>query len=85
VAVFLTAPATVNVTVGGTTSTPTTANPAPAGFSVHKVPLRVGAVSAEAVRSGVTVAAAVSPFKVSATQITDDYNYRAVSSLRKAA
>jgi hypothetical protein len=27
----------------------------------------------------------VSPFKVSATQITDDYNYRAVSSLRKAA
>jgi hypothetical protein len=37
------------------------------------------------VRSGVTVAAAVSPFKVSATQITDDYNYRAVSSLRKAA
>jgi hypothetical protein len=84
-AVFLTAPATLTFTVGGTRTTPTTANPAPAGFSVHKVPLRAGGVSAEVVRNGVTVAAAVSPFPVATTQVTDDYNYRAVSSLRKAA
>lgn len=84
VAAFLTAPATINVTVGGVTTTPATANPAPAGFSIHEVPLRVGSVRAEAVRSGSAVSAVVSPYAVSATQVTDDYNYRAVSSLRPA-
>jgi hypothetical protein len=84
VAVFLTAPATVNVTAGGVTTTPTTANPAPAGFSIHEVPLRTGTIRAEVVRGGTAVAVGVSPYAVSATQVTDDYNYRGYSSLRPA-
>lgn len=78
VACFLTAPATVNVKVG-TTTTPLTA---PAGFSTHRVPLKLGAVSAEAVRSGAAVAAVVSPHKVLSSLIADDWNYYAAGSLR---
>jgi hypothetical protein len=78
VACFLTEASTVNITAGGVT----TSVAAPAGFSVQRAPLKLGAVSAEAVRGGVAVSAVVSPHKVVASRIADDWNYYAAGSLR---
>jgi hypothetical protein len=77
-ACFLTEPATVNITAGGVT----TSVAAPAGFSVQRAPLKLGSVSVEAVRGGVAVSAVVSPHKVVASRVADDWNYYAAGSLR---
>lgn len=77
----------MRVTVGGVTTefTPSTGNAAFGGTGVHllTVPLRTGAVSAEIVRSGVTVARVDSPHLVITTPLVQDMHYRAVSSLRQ--
>ncbi|BDZ39257.1 hypothetical protein GCM10025863_18710 [Microbacterium suwonense] len=73
--VFLTAPATVQVTVGGTTSTFS----AQAGVSAFTVPLKVGTVQAKIVRAGADVKTAVSPHKVVAAPQVQDLQYYAVT------
>lgn len=73
--VFLTAPATVQVTVGGTTSTFN----APAGVSAFTAPLKVGSVQAKIVRGGTAVKTAVSPYKVVTTPNVQDLQYYAVT------
>ena len=75
---FLTAPATVTVTVG----TQTTVYSAPAGVSAHLVPLTSGQVSAHADRNGGTVSHVVSPYTISLTPYVQDLQYHGVSSLR---
>jgi hypothetical protein len=87
--VFLksTASTTVRVTSGGVTTefTPGSGNAALGGTGVHlfTVPLLPGTVSAEVVRTGVTVARADSPHQVTLTPVVQDMHYRAVSSLRQ--
>ena len=87
--VFLTSTAgtVVRVTSGGVTTefTPSTGNATFGGTGVHllTVPLRTGAVSAEIVRSGATVARVDSPHTVTLTPLVQDMHYRAVSSLRQ--
>ena len=76
---FLTAPATVKVTVGTTT----TSCAAPAGVSTCTVPLRTGAVSATVVRGGVDVTEVVSPEQVVARPYVQDMQYVASSSGRQ--
>lgn len=73
--VFLTAPATVEITVGGTTST----FDAKAGVSAFTVPLKVGSVQAKIVREGSAVKTADSPYKVVATPKVQDLQYYAVT------
>ena len=73
--VFLTAPATVQITVGGTTSTFN----APAGVSAFTAPLKVGSVQAKIVRNSTAVKSAVSPYKVTATPHVQDLQYYAVT------
>jgi hypothetical protein len=75
---FLTAPATVEVTVGGHMTSCRVA----AGEDVCTVPLGLGSVSVRVVRDGNTVAAASSPFPVTATPYVQDLEYAAVSSRR---
>ncbi len=75
---FLTAAATVTVTVGGVS----VSCQAPAGAGTCTVPLRAGTVSATLNRSGVTVASVTSPHKVTATPYVQDLQYLAVSSRR---
>ncbi len=75
--VYLTAPATVTVTVGGTA----TRFDAPAGRSVYTVPLRQGAVSASIDRSGKRVISLTSPYRVVGTPRVQDLSYYGVSSL----
>lgn len=75
---FLTAAATVSVTVGSTTSTYT----APAGVYAHTVPLATGKVSAKVVRSGTTTASVSSPFSVTSTPVYQNLQYHFVSSAR---
>ena len=77
---FLTAPATVSVSVGGVI---TTCN-APAGVSTCIAPLRAGAVKVAVVRSGGLVAAVDSPWTVTNTPYVQDFQYVGVSSLRGA-
>jgi len=82
VASFLTAPASVTVTIGGT---PTTYS-APAGASVQTFPLKNGAPpSAVAVRTGATVASVTSPASVLASPVKDDAQYFQGSSVRGTA
>jgi hypothetical protein len=79
---FLTAPASVTVTVGGV---PTTYS-APAGESVQTVPLRNGAApSAVVARNGATVASVTSPATVLASPVKDDAQYFQGSSVRGTA
>lgn len=73
--VFLTAPATVEITVGGTKSTFN----APAGVSAFTAPLKVGSVQAKIVRSGTAVKTAASPYKVLTTPNVQDLQYYAVT------
>jgi hypothetical protein len=75
---FLTAPAQVSLTVGGTVHT----WDAPAGVSARTVPLGTGAVSARVTRAGQTTAQVASPVAVTATPEVQDLQYVATSSLR---
>ncbi|WP_206674191.1 endo-1,3-alpha-glucanase family glycosylhydrolase [Pseudactinotalea suaedae] len=74
--VWLTAPATVEVTVGGTV----TRFEAPAGVSAHTVPLELGTASVTVDRGGAEVAALVSPHEVVARPYVQDLQYWAASS-----
>ncbi len=74
--VWLTAPATVEVTVGGKT----TRFSAPAGMSAYTVPLALGNVSVKIVRGGSTVQSLTSPFKVIDRPYVQDLQYWAASS-----
>lgn len=73
--VFLTAPATVEITVGGVKSTFN----APAGVSAFTAPLKLGSVQAKVIRGGEAVKTATSPFKVVATPEVQDLQYYAVT------
>lgn len=75
---FLTAPATVSVTVGGVTTSCTAA----AGVSSCVAPLRPGTVGVVVTRSSGAVASVASPYPVDATPYVQDLQYVAVSSLR---
>ena len=77
---FLTAPATVKVTVGTTT----TSCAAPAGVGVCTVPLRTGKVSASVERAGTAVAKVVSPATVVARPYVQDLQYVGSASGRQA-
>jgi hypothetical protein len=72
----LQAPSTLSITIGGAVQT----FDAPAGLSVHTVPLALGAVSAVAERGDAPVATATSPFPVVATPVVQDLQYVGVSS-----
>jgi Glycosyl hydrolase family 71 len=78
---FLTAPATVAVTVG----TKTTTCNAPAGIATCIAPLAAGTVKVTVTRAGASVAAVTSPHKVTTTPVVQDLQYVAASSLRPAA
>jgi hypothetical protein len=69
--VFLTQPAQVSVT----TSAGTKVFSQPAGESAVTVPLKVGDVSASIIRGTTTVMTVTSPFKVTATPLTQDFQY----------
>lgn len=73
--VFLTAPATVEITVGGVKST----FEAPAGVSAFTAPLQLGSVQAKIIRAGTVVETADSPYKVVATPEVQDLQYYAVT------
>jgi hypothetical protein len=75
---FLTRSATVSVAVGGKT----TSWQAPAGVSVHDVPLGYGAVSATATVAGRTVASVTSPTTVKRRPHVQDLQYYAAGSRR---
>lgn len=79
--VFLTAPATVTITVAGVTST----FYAPAGVSAHLTDARFGTVSASVTRSGTVVAAVDSPVPIRETVHTEDRCYFTFGSLRGTA
>lgn len=74
--VWLKSAATVNITVGGKT----TSVSAPAGVSAHTVPLGLGAVSASIVRSGSTTVSLTSPHAVVSKPYVQDLQYYAASS-----
>jgi hypothetical protein len=74
--VWLPSAATVQITVGGTT----TSFSAPAGVSAYTVPLKLGSVSAKIVRSGATAESVTSPYQVVSTPYVQDLQYYAVSS-----
>lgn len=76
---FLTAPATVTVRSGSST----TSCDAPAGVSTCLVPLGVGTVSAEVVRDGALASRITSPWAVTRTPYVQDLQYVGVSSLRE--
>jgi hypothetical protein len=78
---FLTAPATVTVTVG----TKVTTCSAPAGVATCVAPLAAGTVKVAVTRSGASVAAVTSPNKVTTTPYVQDLQYVAASSLREGA
>ncbi|WP_194420395.1 endo-1,3-alpha-glucanase family glycosylhydrolase [Microbacterium abyssi] len=73
--VFLTAPATVEITVGGST----TRFDAPAGVSAFTAPLKVGSVQAKIIRAGAAVRTADSPYEVVDTPKVQDLQYYAVT------
>jgi hypothetical protein len=74
--VWLPSPGTVQLTVGGTT----TSFSAPAGVSAYTVPLQLGTVSAKIVRSGTTAKSLISPYTVVSTPYVQDLQYYAASS-----
>jgi len=73
---MLRAPAVVTVTVGGSSKR----IDAPAGLWSTTVPLSVGTVSAQATRSGSTIASVTSPFRVQSRLEAPDLQYVAASS-----
>jgi hypothetical protein len=75
---FLTAPATVSLSVGGVTTTCA----APAGVASCMAPLRPGTVSVSVARSGSAVTSVTSPYVVDASPYVQDLQYVGVSSLR---
>jgi hypothetical protein len=75
---FLTAPATVAVSVGGVTTTCA----APAGVASCLAPLRPGVVSVSVTRSGAPVTSVTSQYLVDASPYVQDLQYVGVSSLR---
>ena len=74
---FLTAPGTVKVTVGSTS----TSCAVDAGVDTCTVPLRPGAVRVEVERSGATVASVADPYQVSALPYTQDLLYVGAGSM----
>ncbi|TFV88392.1 hypothetical protein E4P40_10010 [Blastococcus sp. CT_GayMR20] len=78
---FLTAPATVTVTIGQETHE----YEAPAGVSAFRAPLQVGEISAGAVREGSDDVSVTSPFPVQETPEIQDEQYYFVSSARPPA
>ena len=74
--VWLTSAATVNITVGGKT----TSVSAPAGLSAHTVPLGLGTVSASVERSGSRTVSVTSPHAVVSNPDVQDLQYVAASS-----
>ncbi len=76
---FLTAPATIDVTIGTTKYT----YDAPAGVNAQDYPLASGTVSAVATRNAATVASITSPYVVTTGSVAiQDEGYRFVSSGR---
>ncbi|WP_404473145.1 endo-1,3-alpha-glucanase family glycosylhydrolase [Microbacterium aerolatum] len=73
--VFLSAPATVQITIGGSTKR----FDAPAGVSAFTVPLKVGSVQAKIIREDAVVKTADSPYEVVATPKVQDLQYYAVT------
>ena len=78
--VFATAPGTVTVRTGSTT----TDCHVRTGVTVCTVPLGLGAVAATLVRDGVVVATVASPFEVTAAPRVQDLEYVGASSARPA-
>lgn len=78
---LLTAPANVNVTVGGNNYSYT----APAGVYSYEVPLALGSVSVSASRSSTQIASIVSPVTVVSNPYHDDWGPYVFSSLRNPA
>lgn len=77
---FLTAPATVSLSVGGVVTTCS----APAGVSTCTAPLRPGEVKVAVTRADGLVAAVTSPWTVTSSPYVQDFEYVGVSSLRGA-
>jgi len=77
--VFSRAAGTVQITVGGTT----TSCAVDAGVDTCTVPLASGTVSAKLVRAGTVVSSLTSPTKVTSTPYVQDFEYVASSSLRQ--
>ncbi|TFC83432.1 endo-1,3-alpha-glucanase family glycosylhydrolase [Cryobacterium sp. TMT3-29-2] len=73
---FLTAPATVTVSIGGKK----TSFEAPAGESSRTFPLALGTIGASADRNGAQIAAVTSPYPVVARPVVQDLQYYAASS-----
>jgi hypothetical protein len=73
---FLTQPAVVSVTIGGTTSSYS----APAGVSAKTFPLAMGGISAAASRNGLAVARVVSTHPATSRPVVQDEAYYANSS-----
>ena len=73
--VWLTSPATVEITAGGKTTT----FQAQAGVTAFTAPLQFGTISAKITRSGATVSSVVSPYQVVPKPYTQDLQYYAVS------
>jgi hypothetical protein len=78
---FLTAPATVTVTVGSKVTTCS----APAGVATCVAPLAAGTVKVGVTRSGASVAAVRSRSTVTTTPYVQDLQYVSASSLREGA
>lgn len=74
---YLTAPAIVNITIGGVNH----AYQAPAGEHAESFEIAIGRVSGSVVRNGSEVAAVASPFPVTANPISQDRQYFFVSSV----
>jgi len=79
--VFSKAAGTVQITVGGTTSSCAV----DAGVDTCTVPLNPGTVSAKLVRGGGVVASLTSPTKVTSSPSVQDFEYVASSSLRQGS
>ena len=76
---FLTKPATIELTIGGSTKS----YAAPAGMSAKLYPIAAGSISAKVVRSGNTVTKITSPYAVTTGDVMiQDLGYRFVSSGR---
>jgi hypothetical protein len=73
--VWLTSPATVEITAGGQTTT----YQAQAGVTAFTAPLQLGTVSAKIIRNGSTVDSVVSPHEVVPKPYVQDLQYYAVS------
>lgn len=75
---FLTSPATVTISVGGTKTTYT----APAGVSAKTVALKAGSVSASATRNGGTIATVATSESVVGSVTVQDLGYHGATSAR---